>query len=692
MAQEGKSLQLRQEILSSTYPQEGLVFDEEGTMYYTDASTSFDTCFLCKRDNQGVLQWKQKIATTRGSFNSVNRYDTLVYVSFTFQGTMTIGDSVYHSPLPDPNHNFYGSGLIVYGKSGKMHTHKLLGGGFNFAVNAIQGIDSNSIYTIIEFDSLLNLNRCGGPKLAAQRAIQNTFGWLKLDRNFQYDTLQYSECRCYPGHNWSPDLERKRHFLSGYFSEEDTLEFSNFRAKSSMLACPYLFFLRSDGTVRRAILGEPNAISGNSASGYFRYAGEDEDGNLYSILACYGSSRFAGLDIGKDSLNTHVIMKLDSAGHGLWQKTITTSGLFNFGNGMRYNRHTHKLNLIGAICDSFSLGGLHFSEEDANRRFFSAQMDTSGNVLWIKTGGFQSALEGSVYTAVQGSDSIGNLYTLAWSYSKAAVDVDCYVAEATPSLPSDSMRLFWLKTGAYSLKKDSISVRWPLCTVPDQSSVRAYYHTKNGSLQYHWSTGDTGSVFSPLLGGNYRLVVSDGSCLADTQNISLPFQTVLPQPLILGTDTVLPTSQTQYHLSVPDSVKVHWLVSGGSILSGADSSHVIVSWPGEGLGQLIALVSDSGNICMQSDTLHILITSMNGFTKHIQTTVVPNPASGFVTITTGSSYPVQYSILDITGRACLTGHTDQTSFSVDLQSLPSGMYRLQLNTVEGIWTETILKE
>ena len=64
----------------------------------------------------------------------------------------------------------------------------------------------------------------------------------------------------------------------------------------------------------------------------------------------------------------------------------------------------------------------------------------------------------------------------------------------------------------------------------------------------------------------------------------------------------------------------------------------------------------------------------------------PNPTSGLITI--DAAEPVTYIVSDVTGRTVAAG----TGSTVDITTVPAGVYFLRINSADGLTIKKILKQ
>ena len=84
-------------------------------------------------------------------------------------------------------------------------------------------------------------------------------------------------------------------------------------------------------------------------------------------------------------------------------------------------------------------------------------------------------------------------------------------------------------------------------------------------------------------------------------------------------------------------------------------------------------------------------SGVDEFKKEFSYNVYPNPAYDYITVKCTHNIS-DYSIVNYIGQVVLQGKTNSDEFNVDVRSLSSGMYFIQLNTEKGIVTEKISVE
>lgn len=674
--------------------------DEAGNFYYEMAKVGFlndtirnDTIILTRLNNKGHIAWQQKFggAGTNGFISAMTVFENKLFLSICFNGKIAIGDSIYTTPTDtlDATALNFGTTLLQMDSSGNLVSNRIIGYGRDFYINNFLSFKQNSIVASALFTDLVDFLPLGIHRIFLPGQPSQNFCYLELDSNFEFLFARHSDnifCNTAPFNN----LIRKDNVLCGRF-KKDSLTFGNVKIGTDFYDyCPFLFILDSTKNVSKVVQGK-NTIPGQPIiDGYTFSVADDSAGNIYCLVKCYGAYEFAGLTIGKPNDASFSLLKLDLQGNGIWQKTITTNGFWWFGRPMSFDRKANKIWLRTAVQDTFSLGEYHFSEPPTeDHKIAIARLDANGNVEFVKVIGFDS--DASIIYGSIGIDSSGNFYSLMESNFPDPFRADCFEAPQIAAFPpNDTVRQYWLKIGPCTLKKDSIHMTISPCS--DENIIKAHYSSLTGPVRYEWSTGDTNHIFTPPGGGQYRLIVSDVTCCADTQYFQIPYFPQIPQPIIAGINSVGLGSAQSYAVLVPDSLVVQWTISGGQIESGQSSDSIAVSWQQAGIGQVIVVVSDSSGQCTKTDTLFVLISGTSKRFSPVSWKATPNPTTGLVHVRGSKSEEVEYNLFDIQGKNCFKGKSDSSDFEINLEGLPKGIFGLQLKTRREQWVLKISKE
>ncbi len=87
---------------------------------------------------------------------------------------------------------------------------------------------------------------------------------------------------------------------------------------------------------------------------------------------------------------------------------------------------------------------------------------------------------------------------------------------------------------------------------------------------------------------------------------------------------------------------------------------------------------------------HVCSGSTNDITS-VEINLHPNPTSNQLYVDL-ESIPQSYQILDLNGKLIISKHLNEPEFTIDVQSLPKGMYILQIQTEDGMGQEKFVVE
>ncbi|MEA3451715.1 MAG: T9SS type A sorting domain-containing protein [Bacteroidota bacterium] len=124
------------------------------------------------------------------------------------------------------------------------------------------------------------------------------------------------------------------------------------------------------------------------------------------------------------------------------------------------------------------------------------------------------------------------------------------------------------------------------------------------------------------------------------------------------------------------------------------------------LTELFEITELTGDVRMsasidENDNYHVLVTGANGSLEIVyeeetniiqnlqntQISIFPNPTNGIINIETQEEIN-KITVLDVTGKMIL----ETTNTKIDLTNKKKGIYILKIQTINGIFTETIIKE
>lgn len=103
----------------------------------------------------------------------------------------------------------------------------------------------------------------------------------------------------------------------------------------------------------------------------------------------------------------------------------------------------------------------------------------------------------------------------------------------------------------------------------------------------------------------------------------------------------------------------------------------------------------NGTLAPQNDTITFLMrkapTSVQSIENSFSVSVGPNPFSEFVSINT-SNGPVDYKMLDLTGKVVAQGTTANQQSNINVSELPKGIYLITLNNGDYSETKKLVKQ
>ncbi|HXD94654.1 MAG TPA: T9SS type A sorting domain-containing protein, partial [Bacteroidia bacterium] len=122
----------------------------------------------------------------------------------------------------------------------------------------------------------------------------------------------------------------------------------------------------------------------------------------------------------------------------------------------------------------------------------------------------------------------------------------------------------------------------------------------------------------------------------------------------------------------------------------SNTGAVVIAQP---VSNTIYTVTGSSNYgCISTDTITQFVnncTGINTFANNINITLYPNPNNGNFVIETNQTDKQTLQILDVTGKLILQ-QTINGKTTIDASSLDNGIYFVQINTSQGLFTKKII--
>lgn len=659
--------------------------------HHAAASEGVDTAFITKINSLGieVKKFKLKSLGSMGRLTFINpflRKDNIL-IAVHFSDSVTIQGTTYKDrPSLMGENKVHGIIGLVLSKDLELLKVKQIAFGMAFTMHSLVYESDSSLIFGVTFSDTVDLRPCGGPlvRLPGDVYLMNqNLGALKLKADLSFQDFVYNA----PGNNqtgtsYFGNTDTRQAILAGASANNDTLKFQGISYKSSFLSFPFLFFLRPDLSVKKTVFGERIGPVSELIYGQARNIFSDGHGNLFMTLLNFGRYRFAGMEIGRPNGSSTTLMRLDSAGNGIWQKTFPTDFVYQLGNELNIDTVNHRLILSGAAQDTFQIGTHTISNPSGNsNEAFVSVFDYDGNVLDFYRMGFPD-LDYGIEWLNTAFDSSGYLYTVFQTYDGThPFRADCknLPGPGTPvSFPI--YRRIWLRYGPRGLTKDSVVTNYDQCT--EQGQIQCHYRTLYPSLRYTFHGAPVNPGFSFSSGGPKELIVNDASCYADTTRFNFPFRPTLPNVQINGNTAPGFGWPHSYFVEVPDSVKITWQCVGGQISSGMSSDTCTLTWDNPGTGYLICHAADSLTGCSVSDSLFVLITETQASLHGRPPIKLRHQGNGVYHVQWETETPVLLTVMDVQGRQVLAHEQYGKSKVLDLSSFPEGLYLLNLKGKE----------
>jgi len=665
-----------------------VLFHSDGTTYEFLAKgnpAAYDTMEFSVYNPDGTTLIRKRLNTLSGNIspNSAFWYGNDILLILTIEDSIKIQNTVYKARKQiGSDFEMYGRIGIVLDKNLEIKKQFFIALSQSFGLYSLVYQNSGSLLFSSVFSDTVDLRPCGGSLIRSPKdslGYNCNYGYLELDTNFRFKKLTYTQTinapTFAPYFGTTSRIQRK---VGGHFDNKDTLRYLSLRKKSSLNLCPFLFTLDSNLEVKKAIFGERITPGNEFVYSQLRAIFEDKDYNNYISFYSFGKFKFAGQTIGVSNDYSSSIVKIDSSGNGLWAKTLSTGMSFVYGWELLLDTVHNQLLYGGALEDTFSVGDQLFSiPRGSKQEVFASSFDLNGNFLNFRRIGFQVP-NAAINDFRFNRDSSGNFYTILRTTDAQSFNIDCQTITYR-AVQGDSSRRIWLKFGPSTLKKDSILKHWDICT--GQGQIKAFYKTNYPDLQYKWNTQTVDSTFSFSQGGNYRLIVKDATCYADTNYFKFAPKAIIAEPSIIGANQANNIGAFLYNISAPDSLQINWQLAGGQLVSGQGTDSIYVNWSAFGQGLVSYTLTGLQSGCRHSDSLSVLITSNNSIIdKNSQFKIYPNPTDNIIIILTKRLENTYFNLTNILGHSIANGYFINGHKQIDLTNLDPGIYILKINS------------
>lgn len=158
---------------------------------------------------------------------------------------------------------------------------------------------------------------------------------------------------------------------------------------------------------------------------------------------------------------------------------------------------------------------------------------------------------------------------------------------------------------------------------------------------------------------------------------------------ISGDSSVEPGSTYTYSVAQDPNVTYNWTVTNGTIQSGQGTNSIDVVWAGSGTVEVD--LTDGG--CQGMDDLNVLViaTGLDEIAG-INASVYPNPNNGLFNVQLDNTEKLTARLVDVTGKVVSSQQlSGSTIYTLDMQTAPSGVYILELESEKGRTYKRLIK-
>ena len=204
---------------------------------------------------------------------------------------------------------------------------------------------------------------------------------------------------------------------------------------------------------------------------------------------------------------------------------------------------------------------------------------------------------------------------------------------------------------------------------------------------------DANPAILPLIGGAQWVSTIDPASgggafyILDTLVVASDYADISTS--ITGDSNIEPGQAYTYSVPQDPNVTYNWTVTNGAIQSGQGTNEISVIWNGS--GNVDVDLTDGG--CQGTDDLNVtaIATGLDEVSG-INASVYPNPSNGFFNLQLETTDELTVRILDVSGKALRNQQLSGTTlYTLDMQTAPSGVYILELESSKGKTYKRLVK-
>lgn len=213
---------------------------------------------------------------------------------------------------------------------------------------------------------------------------------------------------------------------------------------------------------------------------------------------------------------------------------------------------------------------------------------------------------------------------------------------------------------------------------------------KGGTPQYtySWSTGATTDSITvcPVADSNYTLTITDSNGCMSMGKVKVKVNPLPTAMMSITKDTTCVSWTMDSLMGSP--------VGGTFTGAGVTGTNFNPSAAGIGVHTITYTYTDSAG-CSASDSTWVIVASCTGINEVNSldklVNFYPNPFNESLSINIGVNGPVTITIFNTMGQNVGSWKMEQGMHTIDTQSLPAGVYSIQVKTKDGLLNKKLVK-